>query len=145
MLLLEDEEFLKCLTEQFLGPDDPIPNIQQQASIYEYHPLGQTSDEFRLLNILPTSYNSVVEGEKIIRCQLVTSRPDRQPYACLSYTWGDATLCHKILVGGQSMEVTENLFVALEHFQHDTLTLALWVDAICIDQKDEAEKSMQVQ
>lgn len=43
------------------------------------------------------------------------------------------------------MEVTENLFVALEHFQHDTLTLALWVDAICINQKDEAEKSTQVQ
>lgn len=39
---------------------------------------------------------------------------------------------------------TENLIVALRHLRYPDRTRALWIDALCINQKDEREKSLQV-
>jgi hypothetical protein len=40
--------------------------------------------------------------------------------------------------------ITQNLFNALLEIRHLTETRTLWIDAICIDQKDEKEKSSQI-
>ncbi|KAM6510893.1 hypothetical protein FSOLCH5_011339 [Fusarium solani] len=53
-------------------------------------------------------------------------------------------------LNGNTFEVTVNLFEGLRQiresmFEHNTLPqLAIWVDAICINQDDKDEKAKQV-
>ncbi|PMD46045.1 HET-domain-containing protein [Hyaloscypha variabilis F] len=68
---------------------------------------------------------------------------DKPPYVALSYTWGDPTLLKTVLVNGQTLEITVNLHEALRQLQTDQ-PVRLWVDAICINQKDDSEKNDQV-
>ena len=72
-----------------------------------------------------------------------------KPYAALSYTWGGEPdpACHiKILQDEQAYEIsiTANLKSALRHLRLSQEVLYLWVDALCINQKDLAEKGSQV-
>ncbi|KAH6693369.1 heterokaryon incompatibility protein-domain-containing protein, partial [Leptodontidium sp. MPI-SDFR-AT-0119] len=63
----------------------------------------------------------------------------------LSYVWGDPAAPHPILLDGRIVFVTSNLNTALEHLQHGQTGLPIWVDALCINQADNVEKSWQVQ
>jgi hypothetical protein len=76
----------------------------------------------------------------------------------LSYTWGKPfgerhsegpftpTYTEKILdVQNQRFHITDNLNSALRYLRLKDETLSLWVDAICINQKDDVEKTWQVQ
>jgi hypothetical protein len=73
------------------------------------------------------------------------------PYTALSYTWGtpaaDTELHDEyqfaIICNDRLVHVTENLFMALRRF-HTLPDTYLWIDQICIDQDDLAEKSTQV-
>lgn len=65
-------------------------------------------------------------------------------YQALSYTWGTATPTAPIICNGQKLEVTRNLYEALLYLRHRG-TRILWIDAICIDQSNLAERSEQVQ
>ncbi|KFH43176.1 Heterokaryon incompatibility protein 6, OR allele-like protein [Hapsidospora chrysogenum ATCC 11550] len=67
------------------------------------------------------------------------------PYFALSYTWGDASQKARILIGDTPFDVTKNLEAALFHLAPDDVPLTLWIDALCIDQNDEVEKTEQVQ
>ncbi|KAI0570678.1 Heterokaryon incompatibility protein 6 OR allele-like protein [Pyrenophora tritici-repentis] len=50
-----------------------------------------------------------------------------------------------ILVGDALFHVTKSLEVALSHLTPEDKPLTLWIDALCIDQDDEVEKTEQVQ
>jgi len=71
-------------------------------------------------------------------------------YETLSYTWGpDAQPKHTIFVNGSAFVVGESLYLALARFREEGryrpgVGLGLWVDAICLNQADHDEKSMQV-
>jgi len=43
------------------------------------------------------------------------------------------------------MKVTSNLLAALFHLRDDFVERILWIDALCINQKDDVEKGQQVQ
>ncbi|CAO2657108.1 Nn.00g032340.m01.CDS01 [Neocucurbitaria sp. VM-36] len=80
-----------------------------------------------------------------ISCTLHVLDLDSQPaYDALSYTWGDPGVTESIQVGGIAVEVTLNLYTALRHLRHTSDDLVLWVDAVCINQSDNEEKSQQV-
>jgi hypothetical protein len=69
-------------------------------------------------------------------------------YAALSYAWGDERVTCPILLNGHQVEVTANLAKALRSFcTNDEFggDFKLWVDALCINQQDLAERSSQVQ
>lgn len=69
-------------------------------------------------------------------------------YIALSYTWGDPGTTDTIMINGQRFEVTRNLYLALHQLRESTFFatgIKLWVDAICINQKDTRERSLQVQ
>ncbi|KAH8588487.1 heterokaryon incompatibility protein-domain-containing protein [Bisporella sp. PMI_857] len=61
-------------------------------------------------------------------------------YAALSYTWGDPTVTKGILVNGKPLQVTANLESALRHLRRADNAFVLWVDAVCINQKDDVEE-----
>ncbi|KAH8704607.1 heterokaryon incompatibility protein-domain-containing protein [Phaeosphaeriaceae sp. PMI808] len=67
-----------------------------------------------------------------------------QGYEALSYTWGDPVALLPIQVNETEVLVTTNLHAALSHFRSETTDIVLWVDALCINQKDDVEKSEQV-
>jgi hypothetical protein len=66
-------------------------------------------------------------------------------YEALSYTWGDATDTRTIIVNGSKHQVTRNLEAALRHLRQSDYSRKLWCDAVCINQTDNQEKSIQVQ
>ncbi|KAI1173328.1 heterokaryon incompatibility protein-domain-containing protein [Nemania sp. FL0916] len=68
-------------------------------------------------------------------------------YDALSYTWGDGKTTQIITCNGLDFPITENLSQALRALrasQYPGENRYLWVDAICINQADDAEKSRQV-
>ena len=65
-------------------------------------------------------------------------------YEALSYAWGDGTLTLPVLVNGLIFQVTTNLFHALQNLRRKNDARTVWIDAICIDQKNNEEKSQQV-
>src|SRR5947207_8786362 len=66
-------------------------------------------------------------------------------YKALSYTWGEPHFPKSIACNGEDFHVTENLFSALQRIRFADKPRHLWVDAVCINQSDNIEKSMQVQ
>jgi hypothetical protein len=82
------------------------------------------------------------------------------PYKALSYTWGTPYAPEElqrldlssqtrrtcsVICDYRALPVTENLYDALFELRSREETVFLWIDAICINQKDEDEKSLQVQ
>src|SRR5262249_11431837 len=65
-------------------------------------------------------------------------------YEALSYVWGSENNTRAILVDGCSFLVTLSLESALRQLRHSSCERVLWIDQLCIDQNNEAEKSEQV-
>jgi hypothetical protein len=138
-----------------------------QSQPYIYRPLDQSRREIRLIQILnPDEISSVteiiesdpelhgnpdrvrvIEADIAVRCAINrVSLEDRPVYAALSYTWRDASNKRRIIIeeGEHEYEllITENLHLALRHI---ALNMQFWIDAVCINQADDVEKSWQVQ
>ncbi|KAF7532538.1 hypothetical protein G7054_g7870 [Neopestalotiopsis clavispora] len=80
-----------------------------------------------------------------IVCQLEEVSLLKAPqYESLSYCWGDASQKHPIQCNETYIDVTENLFSALRHLRDFEKHRTLWIDAICINQDDFAERSSQI-
>lgn len=70
---------------------------------------------------------------------------DTLPYVALSYTWGQPNFTESLVLdGNRALNITPNLAAALRRFRYASALKWIWVDAICIDQKDDAEKNVQV-
>jgi Heterokaryon incompatibility protein (HET) len=144
---------------------DEEPAIEEPP-IFEYRPLDTARREIRLLVLHP--------GEDIssYSCSLIYVSMDEKPdYEALSYVWGsnlhyDEAFSYlrgsnpryeafsylssseankkKISINGKQLSVTANLAEALNHLYDSDHPRKLWVDAICINQKDTPERSQQV-
>ncbi|ERF68172.1 hypothetical protein EPUS_05253 [Endocarpon pusillum Z07020] len=74
---------------------------------------------------------------------------EAESYEALSYTWGgkpDSSHFIRILEGGQAynIPITQNLESALRHLRPSSDATYLWVDALCINQVNHAEKGSQI-
>jgi Heterokaryon incompatibility protein (HET) len=86
-----------------------------------------------------------------ISCVLSTVSLETKPtYEALSYVWGNEKEVNKVALRGPALlgdimfKVKPNLFAALKDLRDEKNDRILWVDAICINQKDEAERTKQV-
>lgn len=129
---------------------------------YIYQPLTKQSEDIRLLLLLPGHPQDVIKVElKPTTCPFSgfpgqNSGPETEPgvtvpeYEALSYVWGVRTGEQRILVREQAasssrfINVTENLHSALRYLRSQNEGRILWVDAICINQSDLAERGNQV-
>ncbi|KAK6441768.1 hypothetical protein LTR95_001992 [Oleoguttula sp. CCFEE 5521] len=66
-------------------------------------------------------------------------------YTALSYVWGAPDLTSSIDLGGEVTDITSNLDVALRNLRHESHSVSLWVDQVCINQSDLREKETQIQ
>lgn len=108
---------------------------------YIYEPLGCELLEIRILKIEPSeSWLSDI-------CCHLEHRLLGQPatsYEALSYIWDSGMENTPILVNGRRCVVTANLESFLRHRRHAHCVIEIWVDAVCINQRDVAEKSRQI-
>ena len=114
-------------------------------------------DEIRVIRFLPkVGEGSLVrvELETIVLRPMLRNADERASstqeyitYEALSYCWGDPQVTRPITINGQKIEVTQNLEAGLRQLQHEwqhESGCRLWVDAICIDQINNAERSSQI-
>jgi len=92
-----------------------------------------------------------------VQCRLTVKYLDKAPpYLALSYVWGDATITQDIILNGMPRSVTTNLAAALWRFRKFGMPEEtesemrqvgsdqfLWIDAICINQKDLRELALR--
>ena len=105
-----------------------------------YSPLE--ADEIRLLVLLPGSRNESIQC-RLARVKLQSQEEVPVNHA-LSYMWGPPLPTTLIHVNDTPFEVRDNLFEALKQLRNEYFPRCLWVDAICINQKDNSERGHQV-
>lgn len=127
-------------------------------STFIYRPLTPNKRTTRLIHLQPRSTHNPSKGagypanagelvpEVRVLCTISHVSLDRPPpYSALSYTWGDGSQTGFITVGESNFRVRKSLEVALFHLTPDVEPLSLWIDALCINQNNEGEKTEQVQ
>jgi hypothetical protein len=132
-----------------------LPDFPGRESLY--HPLDANKDEIRVITVQPSQQRS-----SAIHCflQTISIEDDRstKSYDALSYAWGstentDSIFVHNSLSADQPdsgvrVPVTYALTGALRQFRakatKSSELLVMWTDAVCINQRDAAERSQQV-
>jgi Heterokaryon incompatibility protein (HET) len=106
-----------------------------------YEPLASTSKKIRLMTLEAGKLSDLWQ----ISCRLTAVDLDKAPdFFALSYVWGEPRMEYFIMLNGQKFGVTENLFVALYHIRKVFRKIPIWIDAVCIDQRNPSEKMHQV-
>ncbi|KAI2617741.1 heterokaryon incompatibility protein-domain-containing protein [Hypoxylon sp. NC1633] len=94
----------------------------------------------RLLTIKPGADDDPVE------CDLSEEHIDNlPPFEALSYTWGDPDQRTPVYVAGEPFRVTANLATALRYLRYPDRPRSIWVDALCINQRNAHEVNVQIQ
>ncbi|KAF2273331.1 HET-domain-containing protein [Westerdykella ornata] len=118
-----------------------------------YRPLQNPIKEIRLLELQPPSDDACSR----LQARVVHVALESAKYTTLSYVWGDQsqgridieiTYClttkyGNVEAGIVKTTIGQNLGSALYHLRQPR-PLMLWIDAICIDQENESEKTDQV-
>ena len=65
-------------------------------------------------------------------------------YEALSYSWDHPELSEVLICNGAARMISVDNAVAFQALRHPSQTIYLWIDAVCINQEDEQEKSEQV-
>jgi hypothetical protein len=109
---------------------------------HQYRPIRTTKGAgIRIFKLLPGTPEDPIHGELID-----ASLDDRPTYEALSYSWGNPDIVSLIHLGEYSnfLNGTTNLFSALVRLRRRDVPRMLWVDAICINQKNDVEKTHQL-
>ena len=124
------------------GHDSPRPPIKPKRRVF-----AQT--------VPPFSYKPLADGEiRLIEipCRLsghsygvynVPMTKALQFYA-LSYTWHGQSRTESIICNRTVLKVTPNVKLALDYLSQREACLPVWIDAVCINQEDAEEKSLQI-
>jgi hypothetical protein len=110
---------------------------------YKYERLPDPRSYIRILTLERGELDDHLKGSLSI--EQFNAKP---AYEAISYVWGASDTPHHIQLGqgssSVSMAITENLSLALRRLRSNSEDRRLWTDAICINQKDDDEKSHQV-
>lgn len=106
--------------------------------LYRYKPI-ESSKHIRLLRLRHRPMFSEPY------CELIHTRLDEAPpFEALSYTWGERDPSIPLQVGGYRLLVTASVEEFLFYRSSVFTDHLLWIDAICINQSDNSEKSGQL-
>ncbi|KAF2193343.1 hypothetical protein K469DRAFT_550406, partial [Zopfia rhizophila CBS 207.26] len=107
---------------------------------FRYTPIQRDSRTIRVASLLPAPYFNCD-----IKLELYEISLDSLPkYKALSYVWGSPLYKAPISINGGLLSVTLNCELALRYLRGRYEDITLWIDAICIDQTNLAERSHQV-
>ncbi|KAF2108510.1 heterokaryon incompatibility protein-domain-containing protein [Lophiotrema nucula] len=121
-------------------------NTDNVSDLYACLPLPRESKFIRVLDVYGPS--RLDDSDSSIQCDLrvINLNSENYPsFAALSYVWGiEAAEGHFITCGGCTLRVTPNCHSALRYLKEKLGNFTIWIDAICINQKDEGEKMNQI-
>lgn len=114
---------------------------QDPRQPYRYTPLNHERT-IRLLKVTNiSSPNQQCWNYSLINTEL----DDAPPFETLSYVWGSNALDHALMLrDGSVLRITENLDCAMSDILPHCSTGFLWIDQVCIDQKNDTERGHQV-
>ncbi|KAK5164246.1 uncharacterized protein LTR77_009940 [Saxophila tyrrhenica] len=119
------------------------PSIPRRSWLYSTLPPFKygpriRSDQIRLLKLALGSPGSAISFDLIVR--------DRgsSKYHALSYAWGIPIRNRETKCNGQRLMIPSRLDNALSSLREKYADEYLWADAVCINQNDDEEKSVQV-
>jgi tetratricopeptide (TPR) repeat protein len=141
--LLPPNDLVVKLTEgqlQFVQSNAPRDwQFEALTARYIYSPLSGDGREIRIVSV------KNLPGSTALQVTLTHTPLDCAPsYEALSYVWGDMQEPRTLMLNGYPLEITRNLWTALQHLVPPGQERMLWVDAICINQSDLPERSSQV-
>ncbi|KAE9373754.1 HET-domain-containing protein [Stipitochalara longipes BDJ] len=108
--------------------------------MFSYSALDATIREFRLIELVPGSSTAALEF-------CLSNHSLDEPnimYEALSYVWGDSKMTNPVRLNGHQFFITRSLYTAFLYLRHETHKRTIWVDAVCINQKDNIERCQQV-
>jgi len=111
--------------------------VSVPISPYQYKPLIQIDNEFRLVELQPSHSHHI---KATLRHYSLLDPP---MYTALSYRCGDPRNLKWIEVDHFEVPIPSNLDLALRQLRLHGYKL-LWVDCLCIDQNNEEEKNSQI-
>ncbi len=130
-----------------LSPDKEIA----QPGPYDKAVLLSASTHIRLLRISPSSETAADDSAEghfsapIVGEFKTVSISEPPAYSALSYTWGGSNKTHQIRLGSdEQLGITESLDTAMRYVRKRDISETLWIDQICINQADLAEKNGQI-
>ena len=129
---------------------DHIKSIFNKNHKFEYKPLNPDRKETRVLVFEQKSHGQNRQSSSTLSCRLkvISLLNEPQPlYYAISYCWGKDPPLQRIVLNGDEAWVPESAVKALQTVCHPVYgkrDLPVWIDAICINQADDAEKSLQV-
>ncbi|KIW25050.1 hypothetical protein, variant [Cladophialophora immunda] len=114
--------------------------LQTPGAVLPYKPLAE--GQIRLLKFADDGGSDSGPLQFELYHAKLSQRPD---YVALSYSWGQDAAHGRvsILVSNQRYEVSQNLAEALRKLKENKIS-TVWVDAICINQRDTIEKSREI-
>lgn len=115
--------------------------FREAMSSIPYAPFDGPTD-IRLVEVQPGF------PDASLQCQIVhASVDDSDSYEALSYTWGKPSDGFKqVYISGQSVQIAINLHHALKALRPESgRSRRIWIDSLCINQRDEEERSHHVQ
>ena len=124
--------------------ESPTGPYRGRNDEFPYSPLDQSRNEVRLLQL--GSHAGDKDNDDVLPyCSLrVVSLDENPTYEALSYTWGDGSDLRCIILDLHLFLVTRNLELAIRQLRKRSTSDLLWVDAICINQNNDEERSQQV-
>lgn len=120
---------------------------------FEYQPLDLSKKQIRLLHLKPAPDRGGDRGALAAACELHTfdfdpatigEDPGLPHYTALSYAWGSNDHLKVIVLNRQLFQVRENLYDFLSSTAAELQDTWLWIDQLCVDQQNNAERSSQV-
>lgn len=113
---------------------------------YNYPGSALPKNHIRLMTLLPGEPGDAIHITLTNTSLPPKFDPSTPLYEALSYTWGNDKDRRAIYVGRRKeiTTVTRNLGEALVFLRHPELPRLFWIDALCINQGDMAERSHQV-
>ncbi|KAL8930408.1 MAG: hypothetical protein Q9208_000591 [Pyrenodesmia sp. 3 TL-2023] len=114
------------------------------STLSVYEAVGLSSSEFRILTLSPANNKTDDINCTLESVEFETTTGTWPVYEALSYTWGDNIDRCMIYVNRLPFPVTRNLDVALRYLREPDKPRVLWIDAVCINQWNLAEKTHQV-
>ena len=120
-----------------------------------YAPLDENKKEIRVLKVSRVSNtpsgNDDDDGsncKSAFKASLIRVSLDDDPaYIAISYKWGDPSTVGEFeshQKGGAKVEYNQTVFEVVSTLLPEASELYLWIDSICINQRDDLEKARQV-
>lgn len=104
---------------------------------YRYAQLGQ--GQIRLLTVLPGCPPAPIRG----RLEVVDL--ESSPFfEAISYVWGQGEFDRFVIVDGKRLDVMGSAYAVLQRRRSRREERVLWIDQLCIDQKNVKERESQV-